>query len=76
MREPGPQSWGSLETETVIYGLVSRGIQTRERLRWRDPTATVNYNPVLSSEMTPHNKSPSCLLTISLEVKLKFVAGP
>jgi hypothetical protein len=38
---------GSLESETVKYGLKSQGTRTREWLRWRWPVATVNDRPVL-----------------------------
>jgi hypothetical protein len=50
---------GVSKTGTIEYGLESTGTQTREGLRWRGPTATVNYRPVLSSEKAPHFKKPS-----------------
>jgi hypothetical protein len=44
---------------TIKYGLESRGTQTRARLRWRGPAATVNYRPVLLSERALQNYKPT-----------------
>jgi hypothetical protein len=44
---------------TIKYGLESRGTQTRDGLRWRDPAAIVNYRPVLSLESILQNKKPA-----------------
>jgi hypothetical protein len=41
---------GSLKIERVKYGHEFRGTKIRVRLRWRGPTATVSYRPVLSLE--------------------------
>jgi hypothetical protein len=40
----------------IKYGLEARGTQTRERLRWRGPAATVNHTPILSSERALQTK--------------------
>jgi hypothetical protein len=45
---------GSLESETVKYGLELQGTQTRERLRWQGPATYTKDRPVLSSERAPH----------------------
>jgi hypothetical protein len=52
---------GSLESETVQCGRVSRGTRTREWLRWRGPAAVVGGGPVLSSGGgggSPHRRAP------------------
>jgi hypothetical protein len=66
-----PCSWGykhgdlALKVEgvsrigTIIYGLESRGTQTRAGLRWRGSAATVNYRPVLLSERVVQNNKPT-----------------
>jgi hypothetical protein len=55
---------------TIEYGLEPRGTQTRAGLRWREPTATVNYRPVLSSERALQtNKPETCLKKISRRKK-------
>jgi hypothetical protein len=41
LRVVGGDEWGSLRSETVIYGLKYQGTQTRERLRWLGPAAYV-----------------------------------
>jgi hypothetical protein len=53
----GPPGWGSLESETVKYGHESRGTQTRQCLRWREPAAYINDRRLLSSERASINKS-------------------
>jgi hypothetical protein len=45
---------GSLESETVKYGLETQGTQTRARLRWQGPAAYTKDRPVLFSERAPH----------------------
>jgi hypothetical protein len=45
---------GSLESETVKYGLEFQGIRTRERLCWQGPAAHTKDRPVLSSERAHH----------------------
>jgi hypothetical protein len=54
LRIVGGDEEGSLESETVKYGYVSQGTLTRERLRWRVPTAYTKDRSVLSSERAPH----------------------
>jgi hypothetical protein len=54
IRRPGPTGWGSLESETVKYGHEFRGTRTREWLRWREPTAIINNESILSSEKMLH----------------------
>jgi hypothetical protein len=65
---PGGYKYGDLTLQvggvsrngTIIYGLESRGTQTRAELRRRGPAATVNYRPVLLSERAlQNNKSPT-----------------
>jgi hypothetical protein len=50
----GGDEKGSLESETVKYGLQLQGTRTRERLRWQGPTAYTEDRPALSSERAPH----------------------
>jgi hypothetical protein len=50
---------GSLESETVKYGLEIQGTRTREWLCWLGPEAIVNDRPVLSSEKAPHINKPA-----------------
>jgi hypothetical protein len=45
---------GSLESETVKYGIEFQGTRNRERLRWQGPAAYTKDRPVLSSERAPH----------------------
>jgi hypothetical protein len=45
---------GSLESETVKYGLEFQGTRTQERLRWQGPAAYTKDRLVLSSERAPH----------------------
>jgi hypothetical protein len=52
------QVGGVLRIERVKYGNESRGIQTRERLRWRGPAMTENYRPDLSLEIAPDINKP------------------
>jgi hypothetical protein len=54
MRVVGGDEKGSLESETVKYGLEFQGTRTRERLRWQGPAAYTKDRPVLSSERAPH----------------------
>jgi hypothetical protein len=37
----------------------TRGTQTRAGLRWRGPTLTINFRPVLSSERALQNNKPA-----------------
>jgi hypothetical protein len=72
---PGGYKYGDLALQvggvsrigTIKYGLESRGTQTRARLRWRGPAATVNYRPVLSSERALQTRN--CLKKISRRKK-------
>jgi hypothetical protein len=45
--------------DNKIYGLESRGTETRAGLWLRGPAATVNYRPVLSSERALQNNKPA-----------------
>jgi hypothetical protein len=54
LRVVGGDEKGSLESETVKYGLEFQGTRTRERLLWQGPAAYTKDRPVLSSERTPH----------------------
>jgi hypothetical protein len=68
MHEPRPPSWWSPKTETVKYYDVSLGTPTRGRLCCRGPAATVNYNPILSSDrMLRSNELTTVLKMISIE---------
>jgi hypothetical protein len=57
-----PRCWGyvcrNLALQVVRgggdHGHESRGTQTRERLRWRDPEPTETYTPDHLSEREPH----------------------
>jgi hypothetical protein len=49
----GGEEKESLKSETVKYGHKSQGAPTRERLRWRVPSAYTKDKPVLSSEKEP-----------------------
>jgi hypothetical protein len=49
-----PPVWGSLETDTVKYGLESHETRTREWLRWRGSAAIVNDRFILSWERMLH----------------------
>jgi hypothetical protein len=60
---------------TLKYGLESRETQTRVRLRWRGPAATVNYRPVLSSERALQSNKPATSKE-NFKEKEKLVAGP
>jgi hypothetical protein len=60
---------------TNKYGLKSRGTQTPPWLRWREPAATVNYRPVLSSESGYKITNPQLTKENTTE-KEKLVAGP
>jgi hypothetical protein len=53
---PGPPDWGSLEFETVKCGHESRGIRTKEWMRWQGSAAVVNYRSTLSSERMLHKE--------------------
>jgi hypothetical protein len=57
LEKAGSGEKGSLEPETVKYGSESQGARTRERLRWRRPTAYTKDRPVLSSERAPHKNN-------------------
>jgi hypothetical protein len=48
---------GSLESETVKYGLEFQVTRTRERLRWQGPAAYTKDRPVLSLERAPHKNT-------------------
>jgi hypothetical protein len=50
----GADEKGSLESETVKYGLEFQGTRTQERLRWQGPAAYTNDRLILSSERAPH----------------------
>jgi hypothetical protein len=56
---PGPTGWGSLEPETIKYDRESRGIRTRERLRWQG----------IDREGAPHQLTRSCLMEIKARLK-------
>jgi hypothetical protein len=56
LRVVGGDEKGSLESETVKYGLEFQGTRTRERLLWQGPAAYTKDRPVLSSERA-HRKS-------------------
>jgi hypothetical protein len=66
LRVVGGDEKGSLESETVRYGSESHGSRTRERLRWRQPAATVNDRPVLSSERVRHQQTRNYLTVIKI----------
>jgi hypothetical protein len=54
LRVVGGDEKGSLKSETVKYGLETKGHQTQEGLHWRGPVAYTKDRPVLSSERAPH----------------------
>jgi hypothetical protein len=53
LRVVGDYEKGSLKSETVKYGRETHGTRTRERLRWRGPSAYTKDRLILSSERTP-----------------------
>jgi hypothetical protein len=61
-RDLALQVGGVSNIGTIKYCLDSRGTQTREGLRRRDPAATINYRPVLSSERELQNNKPATVL--------------
>jgi hypothetical protein len=70
MQGPGSPGYGSLKNwENKIWSWVAR-TQTRAGLLWREPTATINYRPVLSSErVLQNNKRANCIKIISRRKK-------
>jgi hypothetical protein len=58
---------GSLESETVKYGLKSQGTRTRERLPWQGPAAYTKDRPDLSSERAPHKNKT---VTVTQVIKI------
>jgi hypothetical protein len=50
----GGDEEGSLKSETVKYGLETKGHQTQEGLHWQGAVAYTKDKPVLSSERAPH----------------------
>jgi hypothetical protein len=54
LRVVGGDEKGSLKSETVKYGLKTKGRQTQEGLHWCGPVAYTKERPVLSSERAPH----------------------
>jgi hypothetical protein len=57
---------GSLESETVKYGLEFQGTRTRERMRWQGPAAYTKDRSVLSSDRAPHiKKDRNCQIVIA-----------
>jgi hypothetical protein len=54
LRVVGGDEKASLKSETVKYGLETKGPQTQEGLHWRGPVAYTKDRPVLSSERAPH----------------------
>jgi hypothetical protein len=59
LRVVGGDEKGSLESETVNYGLESYGTRTRKWLRWRGPVAIANDRPGFSSERAPQINKPA-----------------
>jgi hypothetical protein len=62
MWEFGFPGWGRLKFETVRYCYMSSGTRTRERVRFRSPTANAIYRTVLSSERTWYINKPATVL--------------
>jgi hypothetical protein len=54
LRVVGGDEKGSLKSETVTYGLETKGPQTQGGLHWRGPVAYTKDRPVLSSERAAH----------------------
>jgi hypothetical protein len=65
LRVVGGDEKGSLKSETVKYGLKSKGTRTRERLRWQGPAAHTKDRPDLSSEGAPY-KNKNCHTEINI----------
>jgi hypothetical protein len=53
LRVVGGDEKGTLKSETVKYGLETKGPQT-QGLHWRGSVAYIKDRPVLSSERAPH----------------------
>jgi hypothetical protein len=54
LRVVGGDEKGSLKSQTVKYGLETKGPQIQEGLHWRGPVVYTKDRPVLSSERTLH----------------------
>jgi hypothetical protein len=67
LRVVGGDEKGSLESETVKYGLKTQGTRTRERLRWQGPAAYTKDRPDLSSEKAPHKNK---IVTVTHVIKI------
>jgi hypothetical protein len=67
LRVLGGDEKGSLNSETVKYGLMSQGTRTRERLRRQGPAAHTKDRPDLSSERAPHKKTT---VTVTQVIKI------
>jgi hypothetical protein len=70
------QVGGLSKIERVKYGHKSRGIQARERLRWRCPPTTGNYRSDFSSEREPHINKPVTVYKNFKKMRKKLVASP
>jgi hypothetical protein len=62
LRVVGGDEKGSLKCETVKYGRETKGVPTKERLRWQGPAAYKKVGPVLSSERAPHKKKKTVIV--------------
>jgi hypothetical protein len=67
LRVVGSDEKGSLESETVKYGLKSQETRIRERLRWQGPAAHTKDRPDLSSERAPHKNKT---VTVTQVIKI------
>jgi hypothetical protein len=77
LRVVGGDEKGSLEFETVKYGLEFQGTRTQERLRWQGPAAHTKDRPVLSSERAPHGiKNVTVRRNPESERKIYLVVSP
>jgi hypothetical protein len=66
LRVVGGDEKGSLKSETVKYGLETKGPQTQGGLHWRGPVAYTKDRPVLSSEGAPYKNNRNCQTVINL----------
>jgi hypothetical protein len=60
LRVVGGDENGSLKTETVKYGREIQGTRTRERLRWRGPSAYTKDTRPLVREGAPQKQDRNC----------------